>query len=218
MEIRIDKGSEVAVRRQLAEQIVFLIATGKLKPGDALPSVRAMALRHKIHPNTVSQAYQDLVDRYWIKRHRGKKMTVRAPDEPLVPRPEDLDDLINAVVRSAQERGYTMQELRKRVLERLLLEPPDHILLVEEERAMQQLLQKELSESLPFTIAACSPDHLSENQGPAIGALIVALPGRVWHVASLLPRGRQVYGLTPSSIDAHVGRIRALKHPSVIVI
>jgi len=45
MNIRIDKGSDVTVHRQLAEQIVFLIATGKLKPGDALPSVRAMALR-----------------------------------------------------------------------------------------------------------------------------------------------------------------------------
>jgi len=42
MNIRIDKGSDVTVHRQLAEQIVFLIATGKLKPGDALPSVRAM--------------------------------------------------------------------------------------------------------------------------------------------------------------------------------
>src|SRR5438034_95880 len=42
MNIRIDKGSDVTVHRQLAEQIVFLIATGKLKPGDALPSVRAI--------------------------------------------------------------------------------------------------------------------------------------------------------------------------------
>ena len=218
MNIHIDKGSDVTVYRQLAEQIVFLIATGELKPGDALPSVRQMALRHKIHPNTVSQAYQDLVERLWIKRQRGKKMTVRAPDEPLVPQPQDLDDLINAVIRGARERGYPMQELPKRMRERLLVEPPDHVLLVEDEPGMRKLLCQELTELLPFSVRACSPDHPSENQGPAIGAQIVSLPGRVWHVTSLLPRGRSVYGLIPASIDMHIGRIRILKHASLIII
>jgi DNA-binding transcriptional regulator YhcF (GntR family) len=218
MNIRIDKGSDVTVHRQLAEQIVFLIATGKLKPGDALPSVRAMAMRHKIHPNTVSEVYQNLVDRYWIKRQRGKKMTVRSPDEPLVPQPQDLDELIDAAVRGAYERGYTMQDLGKRMQERLLVEPPDHVLLVEDEPGMRQLLLHELTELLSLTITACSPDHLSENQGRAIGALVVSLPGRVWRVAAMLPRGRHVHGLMPSSIDAHVDKIRKLRHPSLIII
>jgi len=218
VDIRIDKGADVTIHRQLAEQIVFLIATGKLKPGQALPSVREMALRHKIHPNTVSLAYQNLVDRDWIKRHRGKKMMVRAPDEPLVSRPKDLDDLINAIVRSAHDHGFSMQELRKRLRERLLVEPPDHVLLVEDEPGMRELLRVELSEMLPFPIEACSPEVLSENQGPAIGSLIVTLPGRVWRVTALLPRGRQVYGLVASSIDDHANRIRKLKHPSLVVI
>jgi len=56
MEIRIDKLSEVPVRQQLAEQIIYLIATEKLKPGEVLPSVREFARRLKIHRNTVSQA------------------------------------------------------------------------------------------------------------------------------------------------------------------
>lgn len=185
MDIKIDKGSDVTVHRQLAEQIVFLIATGKLRPGDSLPSVRQMAVRHKVHPNTVSRAYQDLVDRSWLKRHRGRQMTVRAPDDPIVPQPQDLDDLILTIVRKAQQRGYSMQDIRKQVRERLLVEPPDHVLIVEDEPGMRQLLQVELREVLPFTIAACSPDHLSQNQGPAIGALIVSLPGRVWNITSL---------------------------------
>src|SRR5260370_39894468 len=167
-----------------------MIAAGKSKPDDALPRVRSMALRKKIQPNTVRQAYQDLVDRYWIKRQPGKKMTVRSPDDPLVPQPQDLDDLIDAIVRSAYERGYTMQDLRKRMQERLLVEPPDHVLLVEDEPGMRQLLLHELTELLSLTVTACTPDHLSENQGRAIGALVVSLPGRVWRVTSLLPPGR----------------------------
>src|SRR5947207_12349983 len=83
---------------------------------------------------------------------------------------------------------------------------------------MRLLLHRELVESLPFTIASGSPDDLLANQDFAVGALIVSFPGRVWHVLSLLPRGRQVYGLTPSSIDEHIAHIRKLKEPSLIVI
>jgi DNA-binding transcriptional regulator YhcF (GntR family) len=220
MNIRIDKDSDIAVYRQLAEQIAFLSATGEWKPGDALPSVRELARRHKIHKDTVSQAYQDLVDRNWIKRHRGKAMKVRAPGEPAGadPRTENLDDLIDAVVRHASERNHTMQELRSRILKRLLVEPPDHVLLVEEDPGMRQLLLHELTEMLPLTITACSPAHLSENQGNAVGALIVSMREEGWRIASLLPLERQVYRLRPSGIDAHVDRIQNLRQPSLIVI
>ena len=49
MDIRIDNSSEVPIRHQLAEQIVFLIATNRLAAGETLPSVREMARRLKIH-------------------------------------------------------------------------------------------------------------------------------------------------------------------------
>jgi len=52
MHICIDKKSEVPVRQQLADQIIFSIATEKLKPGEALPSVRELARRLKLHRNT----------------------------------------------------------------------------------------------------------------------------------------------------------------------
>ena len=43
MDIRISRESPIPPRQQLAEQIVFLIATDKLRPGQALPSVRELA-------------------------------------------------------------------------------------------------------------------------------------------------------------------------------
>ena len=45
-----------------------MIATRRLKPEEVLPSVRVLARPHKIHHNTVSQAYQDLVDRDCLKQ------------------------------------------------------------------------------------------------------------------------------------------------------
>src|SRR2546421_710252 len=103
MEIRIDSESDVPIRHLLIEQIVFLIATDRLTAGAALPSVRELARRLKIHHNTVSDAYQELVRRNWVTRRRGSKLVV-APRESVKP-PEDarsLDDLINVTIRMAR--------------------------------------------------------------------------------------------------------------------
>ena len=103
MEIRIDKLSEVPVRQQLAEQIIFLIATEKLKPGEVLPSVREFARRLKVHRNTVSQAYRDLKRRNWLVARRGSRVVVRARDsQTRATDASDLDDLINATIRIAR--------------------------------------------------------------------------------------------------------------------
>ena len=97
----------------------------------------------------------------------------------------DLDDLIDDTIRTALERGYTLQELRKRVRERLLIVPPDHVLIIEDEPGMRRLLRQGLSDMLPLlTIEATSPDKLVGNQGPVIGALVVTLPGRVWNLVA----------------------------------
>src|SRR5258705_3068550 len=58
--IRIDKKNEVPLHQQITAQIEYLIATGSLKAGDSLPSVRTLARQLRIHHNTVSQAYKDL--------------------------------------------------------------------------------------------------------------------------------------------------------------
>ena len=74
MDIRIDTSSDVPIRRQLTEQVIFLIATERLQHGDLLPSVRELARRLKVHHNTVSEAYQDLVRRKWLERRRGSRL------------------------------------------------------------------------------------------------------------------------------------------------
>jgi DNA-binding transcriptional regulator YhcF (GntR family) len=55
MGVRINKDSEVSICKQISEQIVFLISTGRLKADDALPSVRQMALRAHRHPHRIGR-------------------------------------------------------------------------------------------------------------------------------------------------------------------
>src|ERR1700730_16618835 len=107
MQISISKNSDVPLRQQLAEQIVFLITTGKLESGQQLPSVRALARHVKVHHNTVSEAYQDLVRRNWLTRQRGSRLIVGAAGSSQRS-PSNLDELINESIQRAKEMGYSL--------------------------------------------------------------------------------------------------------------
>jgi len=56
----IDIDSSVAVYVQIENHVQFAIASGKLKAGDQLPSVRELSERLGVNPNTVAKAYRDL--------------------------------------------------------------------------------------------------------------------------------------------------------------
>lgn len=56
----IDINSSVAVYVQIENHVQFAIASGKLKAGDQLPSVRELSERLGVNPNTVAKAYRDL--------------------------------------------------------------------------------------------------------------------------------------------------------------
>ena len=219
MDIHITKKSEVSVRDQLAEQLAFLMGTGRLKPGQTMPSVRALARELKIHHNTVSQVYQDLVDRTMLVRRRGSRMTVRPLEEATnTPRVKDLDDLINATIRAAQDHGYTLEQLRRRVHERLLAQPPDHILIVEEYPGLRQLLREEIKEKLKMPLEVCSPIDLSLKPSLAIGALVVCHEGERRNLVQLLPKDQAIFTLTFSTANEIVETVRSLREPSIIAV
>ena len=217
MDIRIDKRSEVPVRVQLAEQIIFLIATEKVEPGEALPSVRELARRLKIHHNTVSEAYKDLARRTWVVRRKGSRVVVRSVGERAeLTNGHDVDDLINATIRVARERGCSLQALRERVRTRLLAEPPDHILVVEEEAGLRRLLQQEIRTALQQPVDGCSVSELGAQPGLAIGALTVAGQYAIGDVDRLVPKAVPAVALAFSAADEHLDLLRRLNHPSVI--
>ena len=56
----IDIRSSVAVYVQIENQVQFEIASGRLKAGDQLPSVRELSERLQVNPNTVAKSYRDL--------------------------------------------------------------------------------------------------------------------------------------------------------------
>jgi len=216
MQISLSKSSDVPLRQQLAEQIVFLITTGELRAGQQLPSVRALARRVKVHHNTVSEAYQDLVRRKWLSRRRGSRLVVGARAVSEHRSPSNLDELINESIQRAKEMGYSLKILTDRVRERLLAEPPDHILVVEQEAGLREIIRKEVCEKLNWPIAICSSDQFVKEPGLAVGAQVLAPNHTIEELRSLIPQNRPGVPISYSGADEHLALIRNLKEPSVV--
>jgi len=216
MDISLSKNSDVPLRQQLAEQIVLLITTGQLRPGQQLPSVRALARRAKVHHNTVSEAYQDLVRRGWLTRQRGSRLVVGAHAASGQKSPCSLDELINDSIQRAKQLGYSLQALTECVRNRLLAEPPDHILIVEEELGLREVIRLEVHEKLGWPIEGCSPKQFANQPGLAVGAQVFAPNHIIEELAPLVPQTRPSVSITYSGVDHHLDLIRKLKKPSVI--
>ena len=77
MIIRIDDYSDVPIYQQIRNEIINGISSGKLKPGEQLPTVRALALEIGINSMTVSKAYQLLKQEGYILTDRKKGAVVR---------------------------------------------------------------------------------------------------------------------------------------------
>jgi GntR family transcriptional regulator len=74
--LRITPGSPTPIYQQIVSQVRHAISTGTVQPGDALPSVRALAEQLLINPNTVAKAYADLSKDGIVEALAGRGMVV----------------------------------------------------------------------------------------------------------------------------------------------
>lgn len=80
MIITVDRGDVLPMYEQLRRQIVAGVARGELMPGDALPSVRALAQDLGINLHTVNKAYAMLRDEGHVVMRRGSGATIAPRD------------------------------------------------------------------------------------------------------------------------------------------
>ena len=62
MILQIDTSNGLAIYEQVVRQLKFAVASGKLRRGELVPSVRELSKQLAINPNTVSRAYRQLQD------------------------------------------------------------------------------------------------------------------------------------------------------------
>jgi GntR family transcriptional regulator len=82
MLLQIDFHSGKPVYLQLADQIRHAAASGRLREGDPLPSLRPLAEELRINRNTISKAYAELESQGIIETIHGKGFFVKRNHSP----------------------------------------------------------------------------------------------------------------------------------------
>ena len=117
----IDGGSHVPKYEQIVSQVIFGVASGGLRPGEMLPGVRDVALRHVINFNTVAKAYQELERQGVVTARpgRGMEVTAEAPALCRSRRKEIVQAHIRAALQEAVHSALTPDEVRRLVEDEL---------------------------------------------------------------------------------------------------
>lgn len=109
----LDPHSGIPIYRQLQEQVRRMVASGLLKAGTELPSVRDLALAHAVNPMTVSKAYSLLEAEGLLQRHRGRPMTVAARRrvDAATGRLRQIEPQVRQLLLSARQLELTRKDL-----------------------------------------------------------------------------------------------------------
>jgi GntR family transcriptional regulator len=71
MFIRIDPNRALPIFSQIMEGVRLAVATGRIVPGERIPSIRDLAVETRVNPNTVAKAYQELERAGIVEVRRG---------------------------------------------------------------------------------------------------------------------------------------------------
>jgi DNA-binding transcriptional regulator YhcF (GntR family) len=178
MRFWITRGSELSIREQLVRQVMLGILSDDLPAGRKLPSVRAVARRHRVHANTVSAAYHDLLQQGWLELRRGSGLYVRSLNRS-ADAENGLDRLLAETLQAAAQQGHAAEEVLARMMQLVRPHALDRITIVEPDPAMREILVAELGR-------LGIPVEARENPAGA-GGLVVALPTRMAHIGPGLP-------------------------------
>ena len=83
MHIYISTKDGVPIYLQIVNQVKYMVASGRLAPGDKLPPVRKLAEDLLVNPNTVARAYRDLETLGLLKTRQGSGVTISEAGSPL---------------------------------------------------------------------------------------------------------------------------------------
>jgi GntR family transcriptional regulator len=116
---RLDSLSGVPVFRQLIDQVLGGVATGVLRAGQQLPTVRQVAVDLAINPNTVMRAYREMEIRGIVDTQQGTGTFIA---EQKTPPPSDerarqMAQLVGDFVARAGALGFSLAELMERLQE-----------------------------------------------------------------------------------------------------
>ncbi|MBP5362240.1 MAG: GntR family transcriptional regulator [Ruminococcus sp.] len=113
--MKIYQNSNEPIYKQIADQLREQILTGKLKAGDSLPSIRALAQDLKISVITTMKAYEELSSEGLVTSSKGKGYYVNAQDEQMLKEQHmrQLEKNLSDAIYSARIAGIGLEEVEQ---------------------------------------------------------------------------------------------------------
>jgi GntR family transcriptional regulator len=114
MNLEIDFRSGIPIYLQVVDRIKEMIADGRLKPGEQLPTVRALALEMRVNFNTVARAYRILDEAGIISTQQGRGtyiLDVPPPEVAEAMRLTTLEALTDRYLADATRLGLSPVEI-----------------------------------------------------------------------------------------------------------
>lgn len=121
IDLTITPGSGVPIFRQIVDQVRLAAATGAITEGSALPSVRALAERLLINPNTVAKAYAELARERVIQTQQGRGVFIAASRQMYTKteRLRRLAPLLDSLAVEGVSLGFSTPELIEALRQKL---------------------------------------------------------------------------------------------------
>lgn len=121
MLLAIHPDGPIPIYEQIVAQVIYAVAAEALEPGTLIPSVRELAEKLLVHPNTVARAFQEL-ERAGVvtaRRGRGMEVTDGAPAACRAQRRQLVRQRISQALREAAASGLAHKDIRRLVDEEL---------------------------------------------------------------------------------------------------
>jgi GntR family transcriptional regulator len=120
--LHIDFRSGLPIYIQIVNQVQAQIASGILRPGDQLPTVRALAEELRVNFNTVARAYRILDEARIISTQQGRGTYITEIPPPKVTeklRKEALQALTERYINEAMHLEFSKDEIGEMIKEQL---------------------------------------------------------------------------------------------------
>jgi len=120
--LQLDFRSGLPIYIQITNQIESQVIGGKLKPGDQLPTVRALASELRVNFNTIARAYRMLDEARIISTQQGRGTYITEVPPPEIKeklRTETLEALARRYISEALRLEFSKQEISQMIKDQL---------------------------------------------------------------------------------------------------
>ena len=117
IQFKLDPKTGMPFYRQIIDQIKYGIASGKLKTGEQLPTVRSLAVDLKVNLNTIAKAYKELEIQNILETQQGTGTFISSVDIKISEKEKNkkLQEICEEFCTIAFSYGFTVEDIMKQL-------------------------------------------------------------------------------------------------------